>query len=116
MGKIKKMLTALTLALVMALTALASGLPQDAGQSGKSEIPSLILALKLKEGQKKKLEPVYAERNKQLKSITEDKSMSDEARRARVSQVNQTINETLRQVLTHDQKKRLTELRKKGCQ
>ncbi|MFN7944480.1 MAG: hypothetical protein U0Z53_03955 [Blastocatellia bacterium] len=112
----KRMLAALTLALLMAFSALAASLPQDTGQSGKSEIPSMILALNLKESQKKKLEPVYAERNRQLKSIAEDKSMTDEARRARIGVVNQNINETLKQVLTHDQKKKLTELRKKGGQ
>lgn len=42
--------------------------------------------------------------------------MTDEARRARIGVVNQNINETLKQVLTHDQKKKLTELRKKGGQ
>lgn len=51
----KRMLAALTLALLMAFSALAASLPQDTGQSGKSEIPSMILALNLKESQKKNL-------------------------------------------------------------
>jgi hypothetical protein len=90
----------------------ASRSVQSNPQSGGSEIPPLIASLNLKEGQKKKLEPVYAERNRQLKAISEDKSLSDDARRARINQLNQTINESLRVVLTQNQKRRLAELRK----
>lgn len=109
----KRLFSTITLIAALALTTAAFGLPQEKSQSG-SEIPPLILSLKLKDAQKKKLEPVYAERNKQLEALHDDKSISEEARRAKISQINQNINETLRQVLTHDQKKKLAELRKKG--
>jgi Spy/CpxP family protein refolding chaperone len=108
-----RLLSTVTLCVLLAASLFAAGRSvQGNPQSGGSEIPPLIASLNLKEGQKKKLEPVYAERNKQLKAISEDKTLTDDARRARINQLNQTINESLRQVLTQNQKKRLSELRK----
>ncbi|HZS04336.1 MAG TPA: hypothetical protein VFD58_05830 [Blastocatellia bacterium] len=86
---------------------------QPAAQSEKTSIPPLIASLNLSDSQKKKLAPVYEERDKKLDALKQDKSLSEADRRARVSEINQQINEQLRVTLTQGQKKKLAELRRK---
>ncbi len=115
----KRLSTALALSAVLLLTSLAYG-QQTTGtaaggstqmQGDKTTLPPLIAALKLSDSQKRKLEAVYEDRDKQLAALKQDTSLSEEARNARLSQINQHINETLTKVLTQKQKKRVVELR-----
>ncbi|MFN7944556.1 MAG: hypothetical protein U0Z53_04345 [Blastocatellia bacterium] len=120
----KRLSTALALSAVLLLTSLAygqqSGSQQTTGaaaggstqmQGDKTTLPPLIAALKLSESQKRKLEAVYEDRDKQLAALKQDTSLSEDARKARLNQINQNINETLTKVLTQKQKKRIVELR-----
>lgn len=115
----KRLSTALALSAVLLLTSLAYG-QQTTGtaaggstqmQGDKTTLPPLIAALKLSDSQKRKLEAVYEDRDKQLAALKQDTSLSEEARNARLSQINQHINEILTKVLTQKQKKRVVELR-----
>ncbi len=115
----KRLSTALALSAVLLLTSLAYG-QQTTGtaaggstqmQGDKTTLPPLIAALKLSDSQKRKLEAVYEDRDKQLAALKRDTSLSEQARDARLGQINQHINETLTKVLTQKQKKRVVELR-----
>lgn len=106
----KRLFTALSLSLMMGSVSLSyASLPQKSDSS----IPSLISSLNLKESQIKKLEPIYSDRDTQLKAMQEDKSLSEEARRTKLNAINQNINEALRTILTQSQKKKLNEMRRK---
>jgi len=83
------------------------------GQGQKSSLPPLIAQLKLSEGQKKKLEPMYAELDQKVKATLEDRSLSIEAKRAKINELNQSTIKTLSEVLTSKQMDKLKELRQK---
>ncbi|HWQ36810.1 MAG TPA: hypothetical protein VNQ79_28520 [Blastocatellia bacterium] len=80
-------------------------------QMQETKLPPLIAALKLSENQKRKLQAVYEDRDKQLMALKQDTSMSEETRKTRLSQINQNINDSLKKILTEKQKKKIVELR-----
>jgi transposase len=102
----------LTLSVFLTVSILLAGSLAAPQTPEKSAIPSLIASLNLSKKQKEKLEPVYEAHHKQVQAVREDTTLSEEARRAKITASNQAINDQLRQTLTSDQKKKLMELRK----
>lgn len=83
----------------------------DSQQMQETKLPPLIAALKLSENQRRKLQAVYEDRDKQLMALKQDPAMSEETRKTRLSQINQNITDSLKKILTEKQKKKIAELR-----
>lgn len=81
-------------------------------QAKKSRIPEMMLALNLTEEQKQKLEPVYEEQGKKQKAARQDSSLIEDARKAKLREINQETNRQLKEILTSEQFQKLRELRK----
>ncbi|MGH9841522.1 MAG: hypothetical protein ACREEM_22450 [Blastocatellia bacterium] len=111
-----KRFTFLTLTLMALLFASAFAAPAVRAQEQKSKIPALIAQLDLSEDQKKKLEPIYEEQAKQVKSLKENTALSVEEREVRMKEINQSSNKQLNQVLTSGQRDKLKELRRQRQQ
>jgi Spy/CpxP family protein refolding chaperone len=83
-------------------------------QETKSFLPSLVAQLNLSGSQKKKLETMYEEQQKKIKSVREDAALADEDKKARLREINAETNKSLSEILTSDQRKKLKELREQN--
>ncbi|MFN0123396.1 MAG: hypothetical protein ACKV2V_23075 [Blastocatellia bacterium] len=81
-----------------------------APQGDSSAIPPLIASLNLSKGQKKMLEPAYADHYRQVKEVMGGNLSADD-KKARLGALNTSINATLSKVLDSKQRKMLNEAR-----
>lgn len=79
-------------------------------QTPQERLDNLAKELNLTDDQKAKIKPILEDEHKQMQALRSDTSMSPEDRRAKMMQVRDKMNDSIKAVLDKDQQKKYDEM------
>lgn len=91
----------------------AGGQTMRHGQGG-NRLDWLSKQLDLTDDQKTKLKPILDDESKQMKTVHEDTSLSQDQKRDKMKEIRATTNSKIEDILTPDQQKKFKELNAEG--
>lgn len=91
-----------------------AGKKDKAGDPAAHRLGWLSAKLDLTEEQKESLKPIFKEEAEQLKTLRQDETLTEEAKREKAREIRQATQVKINQVLTPEQQAKLAELRKEG--